>query len=65
MSGFDVPEYAVFADRVRRKTGLSFVRAFHTEQDGFWRDFAVTVEFGEIPRTPGQKYTYFVPQPGA
>jgi lipoprotein-anchoring transpeptidase ErfK/SrfK len=51
VSGFDVPEYAVFADRVRRKTGLSFVDAFHTEQQGFWRDFAVTVDMRLIPTT--------------
>ena len=25
--------------------------------------FRITVDFGEIPRTPGQKYTYFVPLP--
>ncbi len=51
VSGFEVPEYAVFADRVRRKTGLSFVDAFHTEQQGFWRDFAVTVDMRLIPTT--------------
>ena len=31
VSGYSVPEYAYFADRVRRKTGLSFVDAFDTE----------------------------------
>ncbi len=29
------------------------------------QEFAITVEFGDIPRTPGQKYTYFVPLPEA
>ncbi len=51
VSGFDVPEYAVFADRVRRKTGLSFVDAFMTESDDIRRRFAVTVDMRLIPAT--------------
>ncbi len=51
VSGFDVPEYAVFADRVRRKTGLSFVGAFDTKDDGLERRFAVTVDMRLIPTT--------------
>jgi hypothetical protein len=51
VSGFDVPEYAIFADRVRRKTGLSLVGAFNTESDGMARRFAVTVDMRLIPTT--------------
>jgi lipoprotein-anchoring transpeptidase ErfK/SrfK len=51
VSGFDVPEYAVFADRVRRKTGLSFTDAFNTEDAGLKRRFAVTVDLRLIPTT--------------
>jgi lipoprotein-anchoring transpeptidase ErfK/SrfK len=51
VSGFEVPEYAVFADRVRRKTGLSFVGAFDTESEGMKRGFAVTVDMRLIPTT--------------
>lgn len=49
VSGYDVPEYAVFADRVRRKTGLSLVGAFDTESGGLSRRFAVTVDMRLIP----------------
>ena len=51
VSGFDVPEYAVFADRVRRKTGLSFVGAFDAEDAGFVRSFGITVDLRLIPLT--------------
>lgn len=51
VSGFEVPEYAVFADRVRRKTGLSFVDAFNTKDAEFERRFAVTVDLRLIPTT--------------
>ncbi|HEX6766511.1 MAG TPA: L,D-transpeptidase, partial [Polyangiaceae bacterium] len=51
VSGFDVPSSAVFADRVRRKTGLSFVGAFETESDGLSRRFGVTVDLRLIPVT--------------
>jgi hypothetical protein len=51
VSGFNVPEYAVFADRVRRKTGLSLVGAFDTESGGISRRFAVTVDLRLIPTT--------------
>jgi hypothetical protein len=46
---FQVPEYAFFADRVRRKTGLSLVDAFHTENAGLGRDFGVTVDLRLVP----------------
>ncbi len=49
VSGFDVPNYAIFADRVRRKTGLSLVGSFTTESDGLARRFAVAVDLRLIP----------------
>jgi hypothetical protein len=49
VSGYSVPEYAYFADRVRRKTGLSFVDAFDTEDEGVHRHFAVTVDMRLLP----------------
>jgi L,D-transpeptidase catalytic domain len=49
ISGFDVPEYAVFADRVRRHTGLSFVGSFGTEDAGLERRFGITVDLRLIP----------------
>lgn len=51
VSAFTVPEYAVFADRVRRKTGLSFVGAFDAADGDFHRRFAVTVDLRLIPTT--------------
>jgi hypothetical protein len=51
VSGYAVPEYAIFADRVRRKTGLSLVGAFNTENDGLSRRFAVTVDLRLVPTT--------------
>jgi len=51
VSGFDVPEYAAFADRVRRKTGLSFVDAFVVEDAGVRRGFALTVDLRLVPAT--------------
>ena len=51
VSGFEVPEYALFADRVRRKTGLSFVGAFMTRDGDLERRFAVTVDLRLIPTT--------------
>nr|HMR07191.1 L,D-transpeptidase [Polyangiaceae bacterium] len=51
VSGFEVPDYAVFADRVRRKTGLSFVGAFDTKDGEIARRFAVTVDMRLIPTT--------------
>lgn len=51
VSGFEVPEYALFADRVRRKTGLSFVDAFVAKDGDFTRRFAVAVDLRLIPAT--------------
>lgn len=51
VSGFEVPDYALFADRVRRKTGLSFVDSFIAKDGEFQRGFAVTVDMRLIPTT--------------
>lgn len=51
VSGFQVPDSAIFADRVRRKTGLSLIAAFDAESDGLKRNFAVTVDLRLIPGT--------------
>jgi lipoprotein-anchoring transpeptidase ErfK/SrfK len=51
VSGFVVPDYAIFADRVRRKTGLSFVGAFEAKEGDFARRFAITVDLRLIPTT--------------
>jgi hypothetical protein len=51
VSGFEVPDYAVFADRVRRKTGLSLVGAFNSESEGLSRRFAITVDLRLMPTT--------------
>jgi len=51
VSAFAVPEYAIFADRVRRKTGLSFVGAFEAEDAGLRRGFGITVDMRLIPTT--------------
>jgi lipoprotein-anchoring transpeptidase ErfK/SrfK len=51
VSGFEVPDSAIFADRVRRKTGLSLVAAFEAESDGLKRRFAATVDLRLVPAT--------------
>ncbi len=51
VSDFKVPEYAWFADRVRRKTGLSFIGAFNTKDEDLERHFAITVDMRLIPTT--------------
>ena len=51
VSGFDVPETSIFADRTRRKTGLSFVGAFMASSDGLERRFAITVDLRLVPTT--------------
>lgn len=51
VSGYEVPDYALFADRVRRKTGLSFVGSFEARDGDFSRRFAVTVDLRLIPTT--------------
>ncbi len=49
VSGYAVPQYAYFADRVRRKTGLSLIGAFDTEDEGVHRRFAATVDMRLVP----------------
>lgn len=51
VSGFDVPEYAVFADRARRHTGLAFVGSFETDEHHLKRRFAVTTDLRLAPTT--------------
>ena len=51
ISGFDVPATAIFANRVRRKTGLSFVGSFNAKDEDFVRRFAITVDMRLIPAT--------------
>jgi lipoprotein-anchoring transpeptidase ErfK/SrfK len=51
VSGFKVPNYAVFADRVRRHTGLAFIASFPTGDDSFHRRFAVTTDLRLVPTT--------------
>lgn len=51
VSGFDVPEYAVFADRARRHTGLAFVGSFETDEHHLRRRFAVTTDLRLAPTT--------------
>lgn len=51
VSGFEVPDYAVFADRVRRHTGLSFVGSFEATSEDLTRGFGITVDLRLIPTT--------------
>lgn len=51
VSGFEVPKYAVFADRVRRHTGLSFVGSFESKSEDLTRRFGITVDLRLIPTT--------------
>ncbi|MEM9696947.1 MAG: L,D-transpeptidase, partial [Myxococcota bacterium] len=51
ISGFHVPQYAVFADRARRHTGLAFVGSFATDAHHLGRRFAVTTDLRLAPTT--------------
>ena len=51
ISGFDVPESAVFADRARRHTGLAFIGSFQTGPHSLQRRFAVTTDLRLAPTT--------------
>ncbi len=51
VSGFTVPSYAVFANRVRRHTGLAFLGSFPTGDDSYGRRFAVTTDLRLVPAT--------------
>ena len=48
---FKVPDYAVFADRARRHSGLTFVGSFPTGPESLNRRFAVTVDLRLAPTT--------------
>lgn len=49
VSGFDVPTASIFANRVRRHTGIAFVGSFGTGPQFDNRRFAVTVDMRLIP----------------
>lgn len=49
IADFKVPESAIFADRVRRHTGLSFVGSFESNAEDFPRRFGITVDLRLIP----------------
>lgn len=49
VSGFDVPAKAIFANRVRRHTGIAFLGSFATGAESENRAFAVTVDMRLIP----------------
>jgi len=51
VSGFDVPEYAIFADRARRHTGLAFIGSFGTGEHYLRRRFAITTDLRLAPTT--------------
>lgn len=49
VSGFEVPSGSVFANRVRRHTGIAFVGAFAAGPEFDDRHFAVTVDMRLVP----------------
>lgn len=51
ISDFKVPEYAVFADRARRHTGLSFVGSFEADEHSLRRRFGITADLRLAPTT--------------
>ena len=51
ISDFVVPEYAAFADRARRFTGLSLVGSFPTGAESLNRRFAITTDLRLAPNT--------------
>ena len=51
VSGFKVPDFAIFADRARRHSGLSFVGSFNAHDGDFNRRFAITVDLRLAPAT--------------
>jgi lipoprotein-anchoring transpeptidase ErfK/SrfK len=51
VSGFTVPEASIFANRVRRHSGLAFVGYFKTDKAHYDRPFAITVDLRLIPTT--------------
>ena len=51
VSGFTVPDGAIFANRVIRHSGLAFVGFFKTDKEHLNRPFAITVDLRLIPAT--------------
>lgn len=51
VSDFEVPEYAIFADRARRHTGLAFIGSFGTGDHHLRRRFAITTDLRLAPTT--------------
>lgn len=51
VSEFEVPEYAVFADRARRHTGLAFVGSFRAADSALSRRFGITTDLRLAPTT--------------
>lgn len=51
VSGFTVPDGAIFANRVIRHSGLAFVGYFKTDKEHLNRPFAITVDLRLIPAT--------------
>ncbi len=51
ISGYDVGQFSVFADRARRHTGLAFVGSFATDEHHLRRRFAVTTDLRLAPAT--------------
>ncbi|MBM4374919.1 MAG: L,D-transpeptidase [Deltaproteobacteria bacterium] len=49
ISGFDVPESSIFADRARRHYGLSFVGSFATDEHHLRRRFGITSDLRLVP----------------
>lgn len=51
VSDFEVPEYAIFADRARRFTGLGLIGSFPTGEEALGRRFAITTDLRLAPTT--------------
>lgn len=51
ISAFRVPDYAVFADRARRHTGLAFVGSFQAGEHSLKRRFGITTDLRLAPTT--------------
>ncbi|MGK3982194.1 L,D-transpeptidase [Sorangium sp. So ce136] len=51
ISDFKVPDYAAFADRARRFTGLSLIGSFPTGPESLNRRFAITTDLRLAPAT--------------
>ncbi|MRG92204.1 L,D-transpeptidase [Polyangium spumosum] len=51
ISDFKVPEFAIFADRARRFTGLSLIGSFPTGEEGLNRRFVITTDLRLAPHT--------------